>query len=184
MDRKQVFLPWFLWYYWAKSSNFLYLFCFIFLAVMPSLPYAGSVVVVSRPSCPVAWGVSVPRPGIEPMSPTLVSRFFTTGPLGKSLTYRWRGSSLVTGTFHAVLQKCWVPPVLQPAHLGTASENTARLCNPLSGTDEDQNAPVLCLGTPTNLVRPQSRHSHPGPRRLWWGYSQLSFRSDAWFPSQ
>ena len=66
----------------------------IFLAVLSLLPCAGSVVVECGPSCPVAWGISVPRPGIEPVSPTLVGRLFTTGPPGKSLTLRWPCPSL------------------------------------------------------------------------------------------
>ena len=41
--------------------------------------------------------------------------------------------------------------LLQTAHLGAPSENTPRLCNILSGTEEDQKAPVLCLGTPHQL---------------------------------
>ena len=36
-------------------------------------------------SCFMACGILVPRPGIEPTSPELEGRFFTTGPLGKSL---------------------------------------------------------------------------------------------------
>ena len=36
-------------------------------------------------SCAVACGNLVPRPGIEPKSPALLSRFLTTGPPGKSL---------------------------------------------------------------------------------------------------
>ena len=35
-------------------------------------------------SCPVACGILVPWPGIEPTSPALDGRFFTTGPPGKS----------------------------------------------------------------------------------------------------
>lgn len=57
----------------------------------------------------------------------------------------------MTVRFPGLLQKCWAPPLLQTAHLGALSENTARLCNLLSGTDKDQKAPVLCLGTPHQL---------------------------------
>ena len=35
-------------------------------------------------SCPVACGILVPPPGIEPASPALEGGFFTTGPPGKS----------------------------------------------------------------------------------------------------
>ena len=34
-------------------------------------------------SCPVACGILVPRPGIEPLSPALEGRFLTTGPQRK-----------------------------------------------------------------------------------------------------
>ena len=37
-----------------------------------------------RHSYPVACGILVPRPGIEPMSPALEVRFLTTEPPGKS----------------------------------------------------------------------------------------------------
>ena len=43
-----------------------------------------SLVVVRGLSCPTARGILVPRPGIEPASPVLEGRFFTTGPPGKS----------------------------------------------------------------------------------------------------
>ena len=35
--------------------------------------------------CPIAFGVLIPRSGIEPMSPTLEGGFLTTSPPGKSL---------------------------------------------------------------------------------------------------
>ena len=51
-----------------------------------SLQHSDSLVVARGPSCSLAHGILVPRPGIEPMSPTLqVDGFFTTGPLRKSL---------------------------------------------------------------------------------------------------
>ena len=37
-----------------------------------------------RLSCPMACGILVPRPGIEPSSLTLAGGFLTTGPPGKS----------------------------------------------------------------------------------------------------
>ena len=36
---------------------------------------------------PVAYGILVPRPGIEPVSSALQGRFSTTGPPGKSLSF-------------------------------------------------------------------------------------------------
>ena len=38
-------------------------------------------------SCRTAWGILVPRPGIEPTSPALEGRFLTTGPPAKSLLF-------------------------------------------------------------------------------------------------
>ena len=43
-----------------------------------------SVVAVRGLSCPMACGILVPQPGIEPMSPALEGRVLTTGPPGKS----------------------------------------------------------------------------------------------------
>ena len=34
-------------------------------------------------SCPEAYGILVPRPGMEPVFPILEGRFLTIGPLGK-----------------------------------------------------------------------------------------------------
>ena len=45
-----------------------------------------SLVVVHRLSCPVACGILVPGPGIEPVTPALAVGFLTTGPARKSLT--------------------------------------------------------------------------------------------------
>ena len=46
---------------------------------------ASSVVVARGLSCTAACGISVPRPGVDTMSPALEGRFLTTGPPGKSL---------------------------------------------------------------------------------------------------
>ena len=46
---------------------------------------AGSVVVAHGLSCPVACGILVPRPGIEPVSPALQDGFLTTEPPGKCI---------------------------------------------------------------------------------------------------
>ena len=46
----------------------------------------GSVVVVHGFSCPMAHGILVPRPGVEPVPPVLAGRFLTTGPPGK---FQW-----------------------------------------------------------------------------------------------
>ena len=48
-----------------------------------ALECVGSVIVLHRFSFP-AWGILVPRPGIEPMSPELAGGFLTTGPPGMS----------------------------------------------------------------------------------------------------
>ena len=79
---------------------FLFKYLFIYLAALGlscsmgdlrcgmwglSLWYAGfSLVAAHRLSCPVACGILVPWPGIEPMSPALEGGFLTTGPPGKS----------------------------------------------------------------------------------------------------
>ena len=42
-------------------------------------------VVAAQLSCPVACGILVPQPGIEPASPALEGGFLTTRPPGKSL---------------------------------------------------------------------------------------------------
>ena len=47
--------------------------------------HAGSVVAANGLSCPAACGILVPQPGIEPASPALEGRLFTTGPPGKYL---------------------------------------------------------------------------------------------------
>lgn len=47
----------------------------------------GSVSVVCTFSCSTVCGVLVPQPEIQPVSPALQDRFFTTGPPGKSLVY-------------------------------------------------------------------------------------------------
>ena len=43
-----------------------------------------SPVVVWPPSCLAAFGILVPRPGIEPMSPALEGRFLIVGPPDES----------------------------------------------------------------------------------------------------
>ena len=49
-----------------------------------------SAVVAHRLSCPVAFGILVPRPGIKPMSSALASRFLTTGSPGKYQWSKWK----------------------------------------------------------------------------------------------
>ena len=49
------------------------------------LHHTGSLVAVKRFSCPVAYGVLVPCPGIEPTFSALECGFLITGPPGKSL---------------------------------------------------------------------------------------------------
>ena len=52
-----------------------------------SLRHWSSVVGACGLSCPVACGILVPQPRIEPRSPALEGGFFTTGPPGKSLFF-------------------------------------------------------------------------------------------------
>ena len=44
------------------------------------------LVAACRLSCPAAYGISVPQPGIQPTSPALEGRFLTTRLPGKSLS--------------------------------------------------------------------------------------------------
>ena len=52
-------------------------------AAAPRLQSTGSIVVVSGPQCSAVCG-NPPWSGIEPVSPALAGRFFTTEPPGKS----------------------------------------------------------------------------------------------------
>ena len=65
----------------------------------------GSVVAVWGLSCPVACGIFVPQPGVEPTCPALQRGFLTTEQLGKSLhgeVFKWhryqQGSSEALNT--------------------------------------------------------------------------------------
>ena len=49
--------------------------------------------------CPVACGILVPQPRIEPVSPALEGRFLTTGLPGKSLLLMAYGYSQVSASF-------------------------------------------------------------------------------------
>ena len=48
----------------------------------------GSVVAVRGLSCPVACGIFVPQPGVEPTSPALQRGFLTTEPPGSPFMVR------------------------------------------------------------------------------------------------
>ena len=72
-----------------------------------SLQGAGSAAVAHGLSCPMACGILVPQPGIEPAPPTLEGRFLTTGPPGKSLIV-----SLAMPFFPVSAQSCWPPSSL------------------------------------------------------------------------
>ena len=50
----------------------------------------GSVAAVPRLSCSAACGILAPQPGIEPVSPALQDRFFTTGPREKFLLFYFK----------------------------------------------------------------------------------------------
>ena len=51
-----------------------------------TLEHAGSVVVARGSRCSTAHTRNPPGPGIEPVTPALAGRLFTTGPPGKSLS--------------------------------------------------------------------------------------------------
>ena len=61
-----------------------------------ALEHVGSVVVVCGLGSPVACGILVPRPRIEPSSPALEGGFLTTAPPGKSHIHdiKWKKSVL------------------------------------------------------------------------------------------
>ena len=65
-----------------------------------SLRHASSVVVAHGLSCPAACGILFPRPGTEPTSPALYSRFFTTGPPGKSPVGRFLTEPFSVDLYH------------------------------------------------------------------------------------
>ena len=49
-----------------------------------SLQHLTSPAAMHRLSCPTAYGLLVPRPGMKPVSPAVEGKFLTTGPPGKS----------------------------------------------------------------------------------------------------
>ena len=49
----------------------------------------GSLAVAHELCCSMIFGILVPGPGIEPMSPALQGEFLTTGPPGKSMDYKF-----------------------------------------------------------------------------------------------
>lgn len=63
--------------------------------------HAGSVVAGCKFSCPVAYGISDPQPGVEPASPALQGRVLATGPPWKSLDVNF----LNTPKQHAFLRE-------------------------------------------------------------------------------
>ena len=71
--------------YCQKRKVYIYILIFclhwVFIEVYGLLYSCGSW---AYNSCPVACGILVPRPGIEPTSPALEGRFLITGPPGKS----------------------------------------------------------------------------------------------------
>ena len=57
--------------------------CFLRLCWVFAVVHGLSFLVAHELSCPAACGISVPQPGIEPLSPALGGRFSTAGPPGK-----------------------------------------------------------------------------------------------------
>ena len=67
---------------------------FIYLKVRSWLRHAGfSGVVVQGFTCPGAWGILVPKAGIEPRPPALEGQFLTAGLPGKSQNKSLKGES-------------------------------------------------------------------------------------------
>ena len=69
------------WSYFKLAALLFHFFINIFLFFKYIYFYFGCTgfSCVMQLSCPVACGVLVPQPGLEPTSPTLDGRFFTTG---------------------------------------------------------------------------------------------------------
>ena len=63
----------------------------------------------------MAYGISVPRPGIEPTSPALEGGFLTTGPPGKSLEILilmcWDFVGFYDFIFYILFKKSSIPTV-------------------------------------------------------------------------
>ena len=59
-----------------------------------ALEHMGSVVMAWGLGCLVAYGILVPGPGIEPVSPALQGGFLTMGPPGRSLLLVFFAASL------------------------------------------------------------------------------------------
>ena len=60
--------------------------------------HTGSLVVARRLGCPKVYGILVPRPEMEPVSPAFQGRFLTTGPPGKPLEFSLNVCALMTFT--------------------------------------------------------------------------------------
>ena len=78
-------------FFFKIHLHFLFLniyIIFYFGWASPLLWCMGFIVVAHRLSCPKAYGILSPGPGMEPASSALEGRFLTTGPPRKmSLTY-------------------------------------------------------------------------------------------------
>ena len=88
----------------------------------------GSVVAACGLSCPAAYGILVPQPGIEPASSALEGRFLTTGPpenlrpQGIFIGVRSPGGpdlSTKTQLYPTAYKlQCWKPQAKQPVRQG------------------------------------------------------------------
>ena len=67
--------------------SFFFFFFFLFFFWLCWVFIATFLVVVWGLSCPTACGISVPQPGMEPVSPSLEGRSSATEPPGKSLNF-------------------------------------------------------------------------------------------------
>ena len=88
--------------WWLDICIQYHLVFFVFLAVLGlRWDTRTPLVVVPELNYPVAYGILVPRPGMESVFPVLEGRFLTTGPLGKSLQYH------VVNDHHIVVHQIW-----------------------------------------------------------------------------
>ena len=76
--------------YQYNQEELLYTLTFLFLTALGLHCGAwASLVLMLELRCPMACGILVPQPGIEPVFPVLKGRFLTIGLPGKSLYFKY-----------------------------------------------------------------------------------------------
>ena len=85
------------------NSNVFSSCCYCCCLAVLALPCSAGL---SCMHIPMACGILVPQPGVEPESSTLEGEFFTTGPLGKSLHRFWLSNYCNAAAAAKSLQSC------------------------------------------------------------------------------